>query len=121
MSKTLGYVHVEINGEDKPFKLDLNAVADLEEKLDKGIGAIMQEENVGFRTIRAFYWAGLKWKDKGMTIQRAGTVVQKMLTEDSKDFKELMEPVREALFASGLIKKSDLESEEDAEDDEGKN
>lgn len=121
MSKQNGIVYVEIDGDQKPFKLDLNAVADLEEILGKGIGAIFEEENVGFRTIRALYWAGLKWKDRGLTLERAGRIVQKMITDDGVDFKDLMVPVQEALIASGLVKKKDIDGEQEEEELEAKN
>lgn len=121
MSKHLGIVYVEINGEQKPFRLDLNAIADLEELLGKGIGSILTEENVGFRTIRAFYWAGLRFKDRGLTVERAGDMVQKMLSEDGKSFADLMVPVQEALVASGLIKMKKADEEESESENDSKN
>jgi hypothetical protein len=124
MAHVNGIVNITVKGEQKPFRLDLNAVADLEELMDKGFGAILSEENMGFNTIRAFYWAGLKWKDRGLTLHRAGNIVQSMMTEDGYTFETLMEPIKDALIAGGLINASDMEEvdeydsyDEDAEED----
>lgn len=116
MSQT-GIIFVTIKDEQKAFRLDLNAVADLEDLFDKGISEILDEKNIGFRTIRAFYWAGLKFKDKGLTVERAGNIVQSMLTE-GQSFKEMMAPVTKALIASGILKKQKNDSDESTTEEE---
>lgn len=122
-----GNVYFEtIDGEQKIFRLDFNAIADLEALLGKGIGALMSEENLGFNVIRGFYWAGLKFQDKGITIQRAGNFVQRELS-GGRELEDLMVPVTEALIASGYADRKEIEANEDdmlldePEDDEAKN
>lgn len=117
-----GNVYFEaMDGEEKVFRLDFNAVADLEALLGKGIGALMTEENLGFNVIRAFYWAGLKAKDRGMTVQRAGNFVQRELV-NGRDMEDLMIPVTEALIASGITSRKEIEEDDidliDAPEDE---
>jgi hypothetical protein len=113
-----GIIFVDLaGGERKPFRLDFNAVADLEGMMGKGINALVNEENVGFNTIRAFYWAGLKFKDKGLTLNKAGNLVQELLYE-GKEFKELMAPVTEALIAAGIVKRKETDTDNQDEDDE---
>lgn len=101
------HVSVEL---DKPRKLrfDINALSDAEEALGVGIGAILQQ-NLGIRTIRALLWAGLKWQDHGLTLQRAGTLLQKYI-EDRGDLSVLEEKLVEALMGSGLF--GELDDEE---------
>jgi hypothetical protein len=113
------YVEVELGGENKLLKYDFNAVADIEEYFGKGIGAIMTEENLGFRAIRALYWAGLKWKDRGLTMERVGHLIGKELQE-GRSFQELILPIGKALQASKLIGKKQAD-DEDTEDFEPKN
>ena len=120
-----GIVYFEtVDGEEKMFKLDFNAIADLEALLGMGIGNIINEQNIGFNIIRAFYWAGLKFRDKKMTVTKAGKFIQKELN-GGRGFDEMMEPVTEAMIASGIIDRKDveeaeqdLESEEDEVEDE---
>lgn len=109
------YVEVEFRGEVKLLRFDFNALADMEEYFGKGIRSIMQEENIGFRTIRALYWAGLKWKDRGLTIERTGQLIEQKI-EDGVTFQELMQPVVKALGFSGLMSsRAATESGEGAE------
>lgn len=102
----------DTQGEEKIFRLDFNAIADLEALLGMGVGNLINEDNIGFNIIRGFYWAGLKWKDKGMTVSRAGNFIQAELN-GGKNFEDLMEPVTEAMIASGIIDRSDVDSDED--------
>lgn len=116
MAMQQGYVEVEFNGEVKLMKFDFNAIADLEEYFGKGIAAIMDEERIGFSTIRALYWAGLKWKERGLTIERAGAMIQKKMQEGT-DFKELMEPIVKGLQASGFLGKTKDDDDENEDAD----
>jgi hypothetical protein len=109
------YIEIELDGKVKQLRYDFNAIADMEERMGKGVGAIFNEQNVGFNTLRLFYWAGLKWKDKGITVERAGDMLQKEI-ENGSDIGELMEPVLKALKLSGVMGKS-----QDEEETEGKN
>lgn len=110
------YVEIVINDQVKLMKFDYNAIADLEEHYGLGISEIVSKKRIGFATIRALYWAGLKWKDKGITIQRAGNYINELIKE-GQTFEQLMEPVKEALERSGLFKfgKTDAAEEEGGE------
>lgn len=111
MSRQQGFIEVEFNGENKLLRFDFNALADLEDHFNIGIANIMSEQRIGFSTIRALYWAGLKWKDKGLTLERAGAMIQNKMN-DGANFEELLEPIVKALQASGLMgKKENTEDE----------
>lgn len=108
-------VEVTFGDQTKQLRYDFNAIADLEERFGKGVGAIFTEEQLGFRSLRLLYWAGLKWRDPGLTEQRVGNMLaQKMEQGDS--LQDLFQPVVQALKLSGLINESDDEigSEEPA-------
>ena len=105
------YVEFEVNGEVKQLRFTLNAVADLEEYFNAGIMEIMNEKRVGFSTLRAFFWAGLKWRDRGLTIERAGNLVNDLIKE-GKTLPDLMKLVTEALDRSGLFKFNEVDEAE---------
>lgn len=114
------YVEIVVDDKVKFMRYDFNAMADLEEYFGLGITEIVSEKRIGFSTIRALYWTGLKWKDKGLTLERTGKMVQSLIKE-GQSFQDLMVPVKDALDRSGIFKKKDkdAEGEEDNESDEG--
>jgi hypothetical protein len=112
------YVSVTIGDEEKLMKFDFNAIADVEEHFGKGISRVFDKETIGFRTIRALYWAGLKWKEPGLTIPRVGTMLSKEL-EDGATFESLMEPISEAMAAAKIFKKKDKLAKAEDEESEG--
>lgn len=118
MAKRQGYAEVEFGGEVKLLRFDFNAMADLEEHFDKGISAIMGEERIGFSTIRALYWAGLKWKMKGLTIAHVGDMLTDKMDDEDISFTELMDPITKAIKAAGWIKE---QHQKDKKEDEVKN
>jgi O-phosphoseryl-tRNA(Cys) synthetase len=110
----MNYVTVQFGDKEKQLRFDFNAMADLEQHFGKGIAGIFNEEQIGFNTIRCFYWAGMKWKDRGLTVERTGKMLMKKVDEDGSDIEELMKPILEALQASGLM--GDMNAEEDEEE-----
>ena len=116
MKSANGMVYFETtDGEQKVMKLDFNAIADLEALLGMGIGSLVNDENVGFNIIRGFYWAGLKFRDRGLTVEQAGNFIQSEIA-GGKSFEDLMVPVTEALIASGIIDRADVEDAEEGMD-----
>ena len=111
----LPYEVIEVNGEQKFLRYDFNAVADLEEKFDTGIQQLMTEKRVGFSVIRGLLWAGLKWKDKGLTLERAGKIAQTMMQE-GKTFEDIMTPIMSAIKKSGVFGNMDKKEDGDEAD-----
>ena len=98
------FKQVTLNDEVILLKFDVNAVCDLEDYFKKGIVGILNEEQIGFKLIRALYWAGAKWKDPGLTVEKMGRMIQKHLTDnEDADMMELMKPAMDALKASRLL------------------
>jgi len=102
---------------DKPRKLryTFNSVADLEEKAGTGIGALMSEEKIGFYTVRLLTWAGLKWQDKGLTLERTGNMIQTYF-DNGGDFVTLMNFITVALQLSGILGKPTEEAVEEIDE-----
>jgi hypothetical protein len=107
----MNYVNIEL---DKPrrIRFDVNALSDAEEALGMGLGTVMQSQ-LGIRMIRALLWAGLKWEDRGLTLERTGTLIQKYL-ENGGDLGALGETLTRALMVSGLFESSEGNSEAEA-------
>ncbi|WP_193063476.1 hypothetical protein [Oceanobacillus oncorhynchi] len=110
-------VRVELGGEEKRLRFDFNAMADFEEVMGYGLFAALQESQIGFKTIRAFYWAGLRWKEKGLTLERTGNLLSKELSEGT-ELQDLMEPIEKALMNSGILPDQDKQEESDTDQDE---
>lgn len=94
----------------RKFRYDYNAVADIEERAGMGLPAMLNAQQIGFNVIRLLVWGGLKWDDKGLTIQRAGNMLQTFLTNGG-DLAEVLENVRALLVEAKLLS--------EVEDDEG--
>lgn len=99
--------HVEITlDKSRRLRYDINAIADLEEKLGRGVGAMLSEEAMGLSTVRGLLWAGLKWEDRGLTVDRAGQLLQDHLASGG-DLQAVGQQINQALQISGLFGKGD--------------
>ena len=104
------YVMIELDKE-RQLRYDFNAIADVEERAGLGIVAMFNEDRVGFHSIRLLLWGGLKWKDRGLTVDRAGTMINTYL-QNGGTIEVLMEKIREALQKSGIISYQEVDEEE---------
>lgn len=117
MNNKRTFVKVELNDKEYLLKYDFNSVADLEEHFKAGIGEILSERRMGFNVLRVFYYIGLRWKTKGLTIPKTGEILGDYLAEGGT-FDYLTEKMQEALEKAKIIsmKEVDDESEEDEEE-----
>lgn len=115
-------VRIELDGKDRYLKFDFNAMSDFEQVT--GFSLFQSMQNMGIGTIRALYWAGLKHKDRGLTLERTGKMLSKEF-ENGAQLDDLIKPIMEALEESGIIPKGtsdELDDEtEDIEEEEEKN
>lgn len=109
------YIEVELAGKTRLLRIDYNAVCEIEEKFGKGVHAVLSSEQIGLRALRIFYWAALKWKDPGLTLDRVGQMLHKEITENGANLSTLFEPVMNALKQSKILGNA----EEEAESEEG--
>lgn len=93
---------IELGGKSRKLRYDFNAIADIEQKAGMGIGAMFDENRVGFHPVRLLIWGGLKWQERGLTIERAGQFVGDYI-RDGGSLEELMEKVHTAMEQGGLI------------------
>ncbi|OUO92568.1 GTA-gp10 family protein [Cloacibacillus sp. An23] len=69
---------VTINGKNYKIEFGLNAVCMLEDTMHQPLSAIMQQISNGvldLRLIRAIFWAVLLANNRGMTLERAGAIL----------------------------------------------
>ncbi len=109
------YVEITVGDKVKKLRYDFNAIADLEQQVGSGIVKLFSEEMIGFHTIRLLFWAGLRWEDQGLTMQRAGMIIKQLL-EEGYTFEQLSGFVSEALKLSGLFGESDKKEDGESED-----
>lgn len=120
MDNLTTYTKVELAGKEYLLKYDFNASCDIEDVYGKGVYAVLNEEQVGFKLARTFYWAGLKWKYPGLTLQVVGSMLGKEIQDNGKNIAELMGPVMNALKKSKLLGGNKTEGEVSIEDFEVK-
>ena len=58
------------------LRYDVNSICELEEKTGKGLFKLIAEESIGFSLIRGLIWAGLKHRNRGLTLDIVGLWIQ---------------------------------------------
>jgi hypothetical protein len=99
------YKKITLNGEIEVLKYDFNAISELEMYYDKGIHGIVNEEVMGFNTVRNFLWAGMLWKNPNIKTYHVGKMLEREVEEnDDFDFEQTLETAVEALYSSKAFK-----------------
>lgn len=68
------------NGRKRDLKFNVNALADFEQETGMGFAQMMKQRAV-FGSARAMIWAGLKWQDRGLTIEKVGELLSEYLQD----------------------------------------
>ena len=86
---------------DTMFELEytINAVCDLEELTGKNLGEALAMG--GFASIRALLWCGLSEHMKGLTLAKAGTLLQEYIKANS--IENLVKAMTEAIEQAGFL------------------
>jgi hypothetical protein len=87
----------EANGNSQTLKYGYNAICELEEASGKPLQELFTE-NVGLSTIRLLIWAGLKWKNNGITKQQVGFMLEELM--DNGTFQDVGKKAVELLAES---------------------
>lgn len=76
-----GPVYITIGGKERKLRYDINAAADMEELMGgKSLLYVLGNPMAaGFSAIRVLLWGGLKHAEKGLTLQRAGMMMQEYM------------------------------------------
>jgi hypothetical protein len=95
------YKKVTLNGEEHVLKYGFNAIAELEEYYGKGIFSIVNEDSIGFNTVRSILWAGMLWKNSQLKVNHVGAMLEKEMEENEDfDLQSWMEITLESLSKS---------------------
>jgi len=98
----------EIGGKAKRLRYSLNALADIEEKAGLGISVLFSEQRMGFHVIRLLLWGGLKHADPGLTVSRAGQMIEQLKVEGNT-LEEVVGWIMKAIEESGIMPKGKAE------------
>ncbi|MTI95179.1 MAG: hypothetical protein FH749_06780 [Firmicutes bacterium] len=104
-------VPMTLNGEQYRLRIDINAMADAEERLGMGFGKIMHQE-LSMSFLRVMLWAGLKWQHRRLTPEKVGGMLQRFV-EDGGDIEKIGIKITEAIVASGLVKQDEEDEDSD--------
>lgn len=98
---------------DKPrkFRLDLNAICEIEDMFNLPFQEIFVEERIGVRHLRAILWVGLKSFDKRISRSEVGDLLQEHLQIGAVD--DIIRAVKKALALSGLSDNKEAASDGD--------
>ena len=72
---------ITINGKNYKIEFGFNAVCLLEDTVHQPLSAVMQQISNGvmdLRLMRAIFWAGLLAHNRGMTLERAGAILDQV-------------------------------------------
>ena len=98
----MSYVLIELGGKTRRLKYTYNSTCDIEDKANAGIPELLSEKRIGFSTIRLLVWGGLKWENRGITIEAVGNMIEQYI-DDGGDIAILMGFVAEALEKSKVL------------------
>jgi hypothetical protein len=103
-------------GDGKPrlLKYGAAAIGDLEEEHFGGrsIWTVLARNQATFKLTVGLLWAGLRWKDKQLTYEKAGALVDAFSEATGKDHTALLPNLMEGLFASNLVRRAKAKEEE---------
>lgn len=103
------------------LRFTMNTVCDIEEAADRTpIQKLCAQDAIGFNTLRLIIQHGLKWKNQGITKQRAGEIIAQYAEEHDGSIDKL---ARETLLllaesTGSKIKKEDIDEATDGVDAE---
>lgn len=89
------------------LRFDLNALADFEQEVGMGLPQLMGSKAI-FAGTRALLWAGLKWQERGLTIQKAGELIQAFIEKDGR-LDDVLAACIEAATKQGALGRVDEE------------
>lgn len=111
-------ITIELDKERR-IRFTMNALADAERVRGLGLPAMIHPLNVGHLTTRALLWAGLKWEDRSLTLEKAGDLVDTWIANGHK-VTDLEKLVYSALEESGYYKIPKPEKDADTKNEERK-
>ena len=111
MSKS---VPIEIDNKTRNLRYDMNAISDLEDRIKTSIFSLLGSERIGFGSTRQLLWAGLRHEDKGLTLEKAGDILQRYI-EAGNRLADISSLIVRALELAGVLAAAGVEDEPDSE------
>lgn len=109
-------IYIKLGAKERPLRYDINTVTRIEE-LFGGKSLITMLSNpafFGFSLIRALLWGGLRHREKGLTLERTGIMIQEYL-DDGGSLADISDKVMSALMEAGIFKAPEESEETDEE------
>lgn len=111
---------INLNNQEMELRYDLNSICEFEDKSGKGLFAMLNENNLGFNLIRLLVWAGLRHKNKMLTVEIVGLWLNDSF-KNGLAFDDVFQKVMKSLQDSGLIGKLEEENINNKDDEFKKN
>jgi len=92
---------VELAGKSYALRFTVNALCCLEEKMGQGFSALLKTQ---LSSLRGLLWCGLLETEKGITLHRAGDLLQRHLAQGG-DLKSVSAALAQALEQAGFFPK----------------
>lgn len=111
----MAVTYIKLGGKERPLRYDINTVTRIEE-LFGGKSLITMLSNpafFGFSLMRALLWGGLRHREKGLTLDRTGLMMQEYL-DGGGSLGDISDKVMTALIDAGIFK---APNEEDGEEE----
>jgi hypothetical protein len=83
------------------ISFSVNAYRDAETVAGMGIVAMVHPRNIGFKTIQALLWAGLRHEDPTLTLDGVGVLMDLWPLKNGRKFTDLEEIVVQAIEEHG--------------------
>ncbi len=97
------------------LKFSINAISDADRVFRKEYGKSIAEfiqpgEPIIFDIARVILWAGLKWEDPSMTIEKAGDLIELWSTSGNKP-EDLVKAISEGLLENPMFMAADIKNQ----------
>ena len=86
----------------RTLRLTWRALMDFERETKLLVSEVLDKGQLGFFTVAGFVWAGLRWQDRGLTLDRTAAMLQRW-AENGGSLPELWHSIQEALQRSKLV------------------
>lgn len=88
---------------ERTLRFDYNALCDVEPLLREELAAILKAGRMSMGDLRALMYAGMKWEDPRLTLERTGELIEAAAIKDENFFATAVERVFEAIVACRLF------------------
>src|SRR4051794_576100 len=88
---------------ERILRFDYNALCDVEPLLREELSEILRQGHMSMGDLRALMFAGLKWDDARLTVQKVGNLIENAAIKEKEFFSTAAERVFEAIVECRLF------------------